>query len=296
MCTASFRFTDPRRTVVTVATTAYAAALVLCAAALIVLPERLRTPRARARVRNDSARGVLAGPGGRAIVAGSAVAAGTFLLFPERWWLSAGAGLLSGWLVGRRPRGRSTAARKADRTAVAVHTDLFAACLDAGMPVASALRGASEAMTSGGGLIGGLAERGVRGPERAQRGGADRMRTGPGDGRGRSGPLIALESVAAMLALGADPQTAWRAASSVDELAPIAAAARRSAAGGGGLAEAVREHGALLRADAAAADLRAAGRAGVLMTAPLGICFLPAFLCLGLAPVVVGLLGQLDIW
>jgi pilus assembly protein TadC len=42
--------------------------------------------------------------------------------------------------------------------------------------------------------------------------------------------------------------------------------------------------------------VRAAGRAGVLMTAPLGICFLPAFLCLGLAPVVVGLLGQLEIF
>ena len=71
---------------------------------------------------------------------------------------------------------------------------------------------------------------------------------------------------------------------------------RRSAAGGGGLAQAVREHAGRLRADAAAASVRAAGRAGVLMTAPLGICFLPAFLCLGLAPVVVGLLGQLEIF
>ena len=105
-----------------------------------------------------------------------------------------------------------------------------------------------------------------------------------------------LESVAAMLSLGADAQTAWRAADSVEELAPLAAAARRSAAGGGRLAQSVREHASTLRADDAASDLRAAGRAGVLMTAPLGICFLPAFLCLGLAPVVVGLLGQLDIF
>lgn len=296
MCTPSFRFAHQRRTVVTVAMTAYPAALVLCAAALTVLPGRLRTPRAQAVVRDDGARGVLAGPVVRAIVAGIAVAAAAFLLFPQRWWLSAGAGLLSGWLVIRRPSGRSTAARKADRNAVAEHTDLFAACLDAGLPVASALRAASEAMTSGRGLVGGLGERGVRGPERARRVRSAEMGTAPWDGRERSAPLIALESVAAMLALGADPQTAWRAADAVDELAPIAAAARRSAAGGGGLAEAVREHGALLRADDAAADLRAAGRAGVLMTAPLGVCFLPAFLCLGLAPVVVGLLGQLDIF
>jgi len=32
------------------------------------------------------------------------------------------------------------------------------------------------------------------------------------------------------------------------------------------------------------------------MTAPLGLCFLPAFLFVGLAPVVVGLLGRLDIF
>jgi hypothetical protein len=32
------------------------------------------------------------------------------------------------------------------------------------------------------------------------------------------------------------------------------------------------------------------------MTAPLGLCFLPAFLCLGLAPVVVGLLSTLHLF
>jgi hypothetical protein len=33
----------------------------------------------------------------------------------------------------------------------------------------------------------------------------------------------------------------------------------------------------------------------VLITAPLGLCFLPAFVCLGIVPVVVGLAGQLAI-
>ena len=32
-----------------------------------------------------------------------------------------------------------------------------------------------------------------------------------------------------------------------------------------------------------------AERAGVLVTGPLGLCFLPAFICLGIVPVVVGL-------
>jgi pilus assembly protein TadC len=99
-----------------------------------------------------------------------------------------------------------------------------------------------------------------------------------------------------MLLLGADSRTAWGIADVEELLAPLAAAARRSAAGGSGLADAVREHAAQLRQEIAAASVRSAGRAGVLMTAPLGVCFLPAFLCLGLAPVVVGLLGQLNIF
>jgi len=36
----------------------------------------------------------------------------------------------------------------------------------------------------------------------------------------------------------------------------------------------------------------AAERAGVLVTGPLGLCFLPAFLCLGVVPVVLGLAGS----
>ena len=34
---------------------------------------------------------------------------------------------------------------------------------------------------------------------------------------------------------------------------------------------------------------RAAERAGVAISGPLGLCFLPAFICLGIVPVVVGL-------
>ena len=37
-------------------------------------------------------------------------------------------------------------------------------------------------------------------------------------------------------------------------------------------------------------DAAAAGeRAGVLIAGPLGVCFLPAFICLGVVPVVAGL-------
>jgi pilus assembly protein TadC len=35
-----------------------------------------------------------------------------------------------------------------------------------------------------------------------------------------------------------------------------------------------------------------AERAGVLISGPLGLCFLPAFICLGIVPVVVGLASK----
>ena len=37
----------------------------------------------------------------------------------------------------------------------------------------------------------------------------------------------------------------------------------------------------------------AADRAGVLIAGPLGLCFLPAFVCLGIVPVVAGLAGDI---
>lgn len=100
------------------------------------------------------------------------------------------------------------------------------------------------------------------------------------------GPLSeALTRVAAELRLGGDPSGCWgrllprelgrcmeRACTTgvppVDEVARLAAAHR-----------AERRRAAVVRAR----------RAGVLATAPLGLCFLPAFLLIGVAPVVMGL-------
>ena len=99
-----------------------------------------------------------------------------------------------------------------------------------------------------------------------------------------------------MLSLGADSATAWQAASSDSDLAPLVAAARRADAAGVPLADAVRDFAAAQRVEIALFYERSAGRSGVIMTAPLGLCFLPAFLCLGLAPVIIGLLGTLGIF
>ncbi|WP_335618081.1 hypothetical protein [Lentzea guizhouensis] len=46
------------------------------------------------------------------------------------------------------------------------------------------------------------------------------------------------------------------------------------------------------RADAVDQAEAKAQRAAVAVAAPLALCFLPAFLCLGVLPVVLGLAGQ----
>lgn len=107
-----------------------------------------------------------------------------------------------------------------------------------------------------------------------------------------------LSRAADLLALGADPSVAWSAppglpARSVDAHAEaLLRLARRSASSGAALAAGVVELAAQARHDAAHAATAAAERAGVLIAGPLGLCFLPAFVCLGLVPVVAGLAGK----
>jgi hypothetical protein len=50
--------------------------------------------------------------------------------------------------------------------------------------------------------------------------------------------------------------------------------------------------GARVRAELVDTAQARAQRAGVLVAGPLGLCFLPAFLVLGIAPVVIGLAGE----
>jgi pilus assembly protein TadC len=132
--------------------------------------------------------------------------------------------------------------------------ELLAVCLEAGLPVAAAL---------------GVAAGPVSGPEGAE-----------------------LRRVAGLLELGADPAQAWRAAEPLPALAAFARAAARSAGTGAALARAARGEAARIRASLVDAAEGRAQRAAVHITGPLGLCFLPAFLVLGVAPVVIGLAGQ----
>jgi len=70
------------------------------------------------------------------------------------------------------------------------------------------------------------------------------------------------------------------------------ASAARSAGTGAALARVARTECARLRAELTDAAQARAQRAAVLITGPLGLCFLPAFLVLGIAPVVIGLAGE----
>ncbi len=101
-----------------------------------------------------------------------------------------------------------------------------------------------------------------------------------------------LARVAAALVVGTPEDEAFRALG--NDGGPAGAAARalaRAAAGGTPVAAAVTRVAAEARRTASAAAERRARRAGVLAVGPLGACFLPAFVLIGVVPTVVGLAG-----
>ncbi|MCV7314569.1 type II secretion system F family protein [Mycolicibacillus parakoreensis] len=172
--------------------------------------------------------------------------------------------LITGPRPARRVRPRTAAGaagarplrRRTDPHAVAAALDLLAVCLSAGLPVSAAATAAA--------------------------GGAPEKLARP------------LRRAADLLALGADPGSAWtrQAADPADaHLDALLRMARRSAESGTALASGVAELAAQCRRDALHAATAAAERAGVLIAAPLGLCFLPAFVCLGIVPVIAGLAG-----
>ncbi|MFN2523544.1 MAG: type II secretion system F family protein [Mycobacteriales bacterium] len=105
-----------------------------------------------------------------------------------------------------------------------------------------------------------------------------------------------LLAVGRALAVGSSPGDAWAQLAgdrSDDPLAPAARLLARAAEGGAPVADTVARLAQDARAVARAAGEQAARRVGVLVVAPLGLCFLPAFVLLGVVPVVLGLAGPL---
>ncbi|MBV9030143.1 MAG: type II secretion system F family protein [Pseudonocardiales bacterium] len=179
-----------------------------------------------------------------------------------RWVI--GRWVIGRWVIGRgiTQRGVTRWARRGTGTGTGVESlalagawELLAACLRAGMPVPVAVRAVAEGLDA------------------------------------PAGP--ALRRTAELLALGADPTQAWRPALECTATARLAKAARRSGRSGSALAESLVRLAAEVRAGARERSEARAQRAGVLIAAPLGLCFLPAFLAIGVVPVLIGLAAGL---
>ncbi len=113
------------------------------------------------------------------------------------------------------------------------------------------------------------------------------------------GPLLGspiesrLRSVAGSLRHGSDPSQAWAAAGPEDPLAPLARAVLRASRTGAPLAETVALVADEQRRRMRASADEAARRAGVRAVGPLAVCFLPAFVLVGVVPVVLAMARDL---
>ncbi|MET9468523.1 type II secretion system F family protein [Streptomyces sp. NPDC006544] len=102
-----------------------------------------------------------------------------------------------------------------------------------------------------------------------------------------------LATAGAELRLGGEPGAAWGSLARIPGARALAECLERSARTGAPAAEPVSRLAAVLRADRAREAGARAQRAAVLVTAPVGLCFLPAFLAMGVAPVVIGMASGL---
>ena len=99
----------------------------------------------------------------------------------------------------------------------------------------------------------------------------------------------ALGRLTGALDLGADPSRAWAALAVDAPLRPLARAAARSAETGAPLASLLAAVADDQRDEARARAEATARASGVKSVAPLAACFLPAFLLIGIVPVVASL-------
>ncbi|MFF3512788.1 type II secretion system F family protein [Streptomyces sp. NPDC002573] len=102
-----------------------------------------------------------------------------------------------------------------------------------------------------------------------------------------------LERGAAEMRLGGEPADAWRRLASLPGAAALARLLERAGDSGVPAAASVGRLATEARAEWGRTATARARRAGVLVTAPVGLCFLPAFIAVGVLPVVIGLAGGL---
>lgn len=99
-----------------------------------------------------------------------------------------------------------------------------------------------------------------------------------------------LASAAARTALGADPEEAWLPMAEESATAPIARAILRATSTGSAVAASLADAADELRAAARSSVEQQAQAVAVKTVGPLGVCFLPAFVLIGVVPLVAALL------
>lgn len=228
------------------------------AAGLILLGGRRPRPAHRSPSSSPAVLAGLRAPGRAPVVGGALVTVATAALGGTVGLVAA---LPSGALVALLLRRAATAKAPADPRSIAFVLDLIACSLSAGAP-----------------------------PERAISGVADAVeRFGSSEHRAVVQPL---QRVGRLLQLGTDPVQAWTALDSLAGYGGVAAAGRRCATSGARLAAALSAAAVECRAIHRSQVVARAERVGVLSLLPLGLCFLPAFVCIGVVPVVAGIAGD----
>ncbi|MER5432896.1 type II secretion system F family protein [Streptomyces sp. NPDC002588] len=121
-----------------------------------------------------------------------------------------------------------------------------------------------------------------------------------------AGPVLAAQAVgealggpvgeglargAAEVRLGGEPATAWRRLASAPGAEALARLLEQAGVTGLPASGPVARLAADTRADWTRAATARARRAAVMVAAPVGLCFLPAFIAIGVLPVVIGLAG-----
>ncbi|AXK37327.1 hypothetical protein DVA86_14220 [Streptomyces armeniacus] len=174
-------------------------------------------------------------------------------------WLAGGGGPCAAWWWLRRSRHERARGPTAEARAAAgqlpLAAELMAACLAAG----SGPDHAAEAV--GGSLGGPLGDRLLR--------------------------------AATELRLGGEPAAVWGRFGGLPGCEALARSMERAGTAGVPAVEPVARLANEARTRTSRAAAARARRAGVLVTAPLGLCFLPAFLAVGVAPVILGLARSL---
>ncbi|CAL9528962.1 type II secretion system F family protein [Streptomyces sp. enrichment culture] len=166
-----------------------------------------------------------------------------------------GATALWRWSARRSAAGTSAAQAAAAAAArqLPLAADLLAACVAAGASPVAAARAVGDAL---GGPV--------------------------GDALGRG---------AAEVRLGGEPDDAWRGLAALAGAVPLARLLERAEVSGLPAAGPAARIAAQARAEWARTTTARARRAAVMVTAPVGLCFLPAFIAVGVLPVVIGLAG-----